>query len=498
MITGVLSDSGYVRFTIPGQELEDGISHFTLFDQNLKPLAERLYFKQPDQLLRIQADVAQPIYARRETAAVTLGTKDWNGQPLAANLSLSLYKIDAIQGCDSVNIISYLLLTSDLKGNIENPSYYLSQTGADVRQAIDNLMLTHGWSRFTWSDILKDKWPLTPFNPDHEGMTIRAKIADDQETPIGNANVLLSATSKAGQLYAGMSNAKGLLSFYSRNLYGKNDILLQQVGKSSKINFTLINSFSESYPSKAFNSYTVSRAHEKLVRSYSIHSQVQKGFTPHRLMTSVGGDSIPIYGRPDKTFLLSDYVEFPILKDVLAEYVFEVIVRKQDNKFHLFTLDKVTNQFFENEPLILIDGVPVFDSDRIVNLPANLIKKLDVLNKKIFYGPFVFNGIVSLTSHTGQFSGVQVNPEAVAFDYDGLQWQQEFYSPVYPQPEPSEDRLPDFRNVLLWNPEINTDVSGKVILNFTTSDLPGQFIGVVNGLTASGLPGSATFMVEVK
>lgn len=494
-LTGVMDTNGRTQFTVPTEELENGISHVTLFDSELNPLAERLYFRQPTQLLKVQASSNKSIYSKRESASLNLTTQSPNHQLVPANLSLSLYKIDDIQGYDSLSIISYLLLTSDLKGRIENPAYYLSSAGDEKIKAIDNLMLTHGWTRFTWTDVLKSKWPLTPFNPDHEGMTIRARVTDNQENPIANASVLLSTVSKGNQLYAGTSNAKGVLTFYTRNLYGQNEITLQQIGKTTNSNITPIDPFAESYSSHAFQPYTVSRIQETSIRTYSIHNQVQKGFHGNSLPT-IQFDTVPAYGLPDKSYLLSDYVKFPLIKDVLAEYVFEVIVRKRESKFQLFTLNKVTQQFFESEPLILLDGVPIFDSDRIVTLQASQIKKLDVINRKIFYGAFVFSGIVSLTSHTGKISGSQMNPEAVVFDYVGLQRPQEFYVPL--EEQSMEDRLPDFRNVLLWSPNIKTDVTGKCSITFSTSDLPGQYIGVINGITKNGLPGSTTFTIEVR
>jgi hypothetical protein len=183
------------------------------------------------------------------------------------------------------------------------------------------------------------------------------------------------------------------------------------------------------------------------------------------------------------------------VKDILKEYVPEVIVRNHEKKTYLFVYDKATQALFENEPFILIDGIPVFDTDRIVNLPAHQIKKLEVLTNKFFYGYFVFNGIVSFTSN-GDFAGIQVNPEALIFDYEGLHRHQEFYAPQYNKA--SEERLPDFRNLLLWEPNLTTDLKGVTNVTFSTSDLVGKYIAVIEGLTADGLPGSLSFTINVR
>lgn len=491
LLTSVLDNSGNAQFTVPVGEMNDGISHITLFDKELNPIAERLYFKQPSHLLKIKVNQSKQLYKKREHVSLSLTTDG------SANLSMTVYKVDELQGYDSTNIVNNLYLTSDLKGRVENPNYYLTIGGNEKEQAIDNLMLTHGWSRFNWSDIMKNNWPVVKFSPENEAMNIRASITSKQDNPLANASMFLSSPAKEIQFYPAKSNARGLLQFYTRDLYGKKEIMFQQVGDTSAFNITLLSPFAESYPTQPFNPLMISKSNEQLIRSYNIHSQVQATFTPTSYIP-IKVDTVPFFGKPDKSYLLSDYVSFPQLRDVLKEYVFEVIVRKQNDKFKIFVLDKGTNTFFENEPFVLLDGVPVFDTDRIVTQPASNIKKMEVINRKFFHGLFVFNGIISLTSNTNStFAGVEMNPEAVVFDYDGLQRSKEFYVPLYETEQTREDRSPDFRNVLFWAPDVSTDATGKATVIFSTSDLPGRYIGVVNGLTRDGLPGSTTFSIDV-
>jgi uncharacterized protein YfaS (alpha-2-macroglobulin family) len=81
--------------------------------------------------------------------------------------------------------------------------------------------------------------------------------------------------------------------------------------------------------------------------------------------------------------------------------------------------------------------------------------------------------------------------------YDGLQLQREFYSPVYGSQEQVGSREPDFRNLLFWSPEVNTNASGKKQISFYTSDVKGKYVVVVQGITADGKAGvnTATFTV---
>ena len=75
-------------------------------------------------------------------------------------------------------------------------------------------------------------------------------------------------------------------------------------------------------------------------------------------------------------------------------------------------------------------------------------------------------------------------------DYEGLQKQKEFYSPVYETEPQKSSRLPDFRNLLFWSPDVKTDTTGKGGLSFYTSDRVGEYVIVIQGIASDGVSGS--------
>jgi hypothetical protein len=95
-------------------------------------------------------------------------------------------------------------------------------------------------------------------------------------------------------------------------------------------------------------------------------------------------------------------------------------------------------------------------------------------------------------------SSFELNPKTVLLDYEGLQLQRQFYSPVYDSGEERTSRLPDFRNALYWNPDLTTAQDGKAGVSYFTSDMPGKYIGVLQGISNNGRSGSAYFSFEVK
>jgi hypothetical protein len=492
----VLDENGLATTEIAIDDIDDGITHFTLFDDKSRPRAERLFFKQPVRLMTVDTEQARSSYGKRSPVALSVNAKNSAGKTTSASLSLSVFKSDELQAFDSIDIVNYLLLTSDLKGKIEHPSYYFRKS-KKVTSDIDHLMLTHGWSRFNWSDILSRKQREFKFPPEHEGHNIKVNLTNDDGTSVPNAFVFLSVPSERIQFYAAKSNGNGAVEFYTRDLHGDNEVVIQKLGQTtSGLNFNFINSFTESYPTLTPVSVKVDIANDELIRSYSIHRQVGDAFYPAKKV-AITTDTVAVFGQPDKTYFLRDYVKFPFLKDVLREYVPEVIVRKRDKKSYLFVLDKESQVYFENEPLILLDGIPVFETDRITEIPAQNIEKVDVVTEKFFMGMFAFNGIVSIRTHNGLQGGTRLNPDAVIVDYNGLHISQEFYVPVYDGVDSRSDRMPDFRNALIWKHDVVTDVNGKTSVTFPTSDLPGEYIGILQGISPDGEPGSTTFTFKV-
>jgi hypothetical protein len=58
--------------------------------------------------------------------------------------------------------------------------------------------------------------------------------------------------------------------------------------------------------------------------------------------------------------------------------------------------------------------------------------------------------------------------------------------------------MPDYRTTLYWAPELKSDVKGKTQFSFYTSDVPGKYVMVTEGLSAKGQAGSQIRYFDVK
>jgi hypothetical protein len=114
-----------------------------------------------------------------------------------------------------------------------------------------------------------------------------------------------------------------------------------------------------------------------------------------------------------------------------------------------------------------------------------------------FLGGTYYSGIMNWTTYKGDLGGYNLDPHVTVVDYEGLQLEREFYSPSYETDEQAATHLPDFRNVLYWSPALSTNAQGKSDLNFYSSDLPGNYIVVVEGIAEDGAAGSTMMSFSV-
>jgi len=137
--------------------LPEGIVTLMLLDQNYLPHSERLIFLR-DNVTTWNIHPDQTTYDPRSLVTLDISLKDREGHPFSGDFSLSVTENRSV-AIDSVgdNILSHLLLTSDLKGYVESPGYYFRDESSRTLACLDNLMLTQGWSRFDIQELMSKK-----------------------------------------------------------------------------------------------------------------------------------------------------------------------------------------------------------------------------------------------------------------------------------------------------------------------------------------------------
>lgn len=492
--------AGSASFIIDKNKLGEGISQITIFNGEGRPVCERLYFKRPAKKMDLTSAANAQEFALRKKVDIAITAKDQNSNPVVANLSLSVYRLDSLQHDDQEHILSYLWLSSDLKGLIEEPDYYFNNQDATANEAADNLMLTQGWRTFSWSDILEKKIPSYSFLPELNGPIITARITD-QLTNKASAGVVayLGIAGKSVRLAASQSDDLGRLVFNMHDFYGPAELVAEtNTMVDTTYHIDILSPFSDHYAQIALPPLSVIPYMQTLFADHSISMQVQNVYHNTQLwqFSDPHADSSAFYGAPSKTYLLDNYTRFITTEEVMREYVREVNVTHLHDQFHIKVLNE-TGFLPDQAPLVLIDGVPFFNMNKVFAVDPLKIRRLEVVPYRYKLGPSYENGIFSFTSYNGDLGGAEIDPHALIVDYEGLQKARQFYSPVYDAGQ-AASRMPDARNVLYWSPYISIGANGKSQVSFYTSDEAGQYIGVLQGITANGEAGSTTFGFEVK
>lgn len=497
-------------FTINKADLKEGIAQITLFTANGQPVCERLYFKRPDHKMVITTKTEKTNFNKRDKVDIDLSTTDESGKSLAGNLSASVFRLDSLQQTPE-NIDTYLWLTSNLKGYIENPDFYFKNDNAETNAALDNLLLTQGWRRFDWKNISEDNRAVFNYVPENYGHIVTGKVTNEiTGKPAANVLVYLSVPGKRVQLYGCTSNEEGFIHFDLKNFYGPSQIVLQtNTTKDSIYHLEIFSPFSEEYSGQDFPSLKVSENKRDELEASNLHMEILNAYHANDLqkMAPLNIDTLPFYYKPTKTYLLDNYTRFTTIEEVMREYVAEVNVAVRKKQYHFSTLNVEGNELssiqpaervFSKDPLILLDGVPVFDVNKMIAYDPLKVQKLDVVAAKYYWGPIVAEGIVSYTTYKGNLPDYTLNPHDVILDYDGLQQRRIFYSPDYSSENARQNRLPDFRDVLYWSPDVSTNEKGNGHISFFTGDISGKYLVVLQGISANGNAGSKSFILNVE
>jgi hypothetical protein len=336
-------------------------------------------------------------------------------------------------------------------------------------------------------------YPVTGFggHVEYAGHIIQGRVTDRRSgEPLSGRRVFLSVPGKRFHFTSSVSDEEGQIRFEVNNMFGTGQVILQPAAiADSGLTISLDNPFAQL---PAALQYTTlkdvsarkqswdQRTAENSLRQLYARIDQEKYYLPGQ------EDTTAFYGQPDQSYWLDDYTRFGTLEEVMREYVPEVELKKVQGDFRFRVLNQPFRRSFDGNPLVLLDGVAVNDINRLMQLNPLQISKLELVTRRYFLGDMAFEGIMSFSTYEGDLGGFQLGPQAVLFDYPSLQLLQQFMAPSYDTPELRNNRMPDFRALLLWEPEAAADAIGEVPIDFYTGDLSGEFIVEIKGFNKAG------------
>ena len=486
----------------------------------------------------ITIDTLRTDFSPFSKVQMSLKLQDRNGVPFRDRIALSVRDSKEYGTIYSDNLMTNLLLSSDLKGFIYHPEYYFESDDSVHRRHTDLLMLVQGWERYNWQYmsgtetfnetrrmektlgmngwILKNTFTTRERNVFLSDVDVYTTIAPADR----NVFVEYGKTS---------TDSTGYFGFDTKDFYGVADLTINLVYKKRQEQKRNLD-----YKAKI----RLERAYTPSLRPiFGVETLLGEGSSRMTILEREEMDSLPTYVKKDKSILLPT-VEISAEKKYVSYNTFQAFnVRKDVEKMldlgeyppsvYEYLLDKGYKVSYQKEGRLTINGFPVFlyihnqsemvetndtiyleDVRRLVsiNVSENTIPMYAILDeiplfyksRAYLYDPTTVHRMRSdnsryylldilvkeehefMTRKEADNLGKRVTTLAGYFPPE------EFYAPEYPDgPIPGDV---DYRRTLYWNPNLVTDSVGRAQVEFYNNSYSTGFSISGTGMTASGTP----------
>jgi hypothetical protein len=514
-------EGNFVKRKIAKSLFPSGITHFTLLTTKYQPLNERLVFIDQQDNLNIKISSNKPFYGKRDSVALKLKVTDKEGNPVSGNFSLAVtddveVKTDTL---NSENINTRLLLTSDLKGYIEEPGYYLSSNTNEAWQALDNLLLTQGWVGYDWKQLFSP--PAITYQPEHE-LEIRGHVGNVFNKPVKGTNVLLFSKSPA-ILMDTLTDNGGEFVFNHFPRVDTPIFVLKAVNKNGK-------SFNVGITVDEVKSPDFIKPVNPLIMPWYINSDsTLLNYTKNQALIKQQ-ENFPAGGHVLKEVKItakkivkgSQNLNGPGNADLVLD---EKDLEAAGKKSFLQLLEENVHGFREmnvfpsyphwyylhfKKVLFLVDGIYLNDiylpldfltlKNYLESHNAEDIKGIEVMSSAKFalnYASRIRENMdaivfIEITTRSGHGPVIDNTPGMYLYKPLPISWPKQFYKPKYAVNDTAK-HLPDLRSTIDWEPNITTDINGEASVSFYTADKPSTYTIIMEG---SDMNGSLGYKLE--
>jgi hypothetical protein len=512
----VLKSSAYAA-DIPKSKFPTGIVQVTVFSSKGSPLSERIAFIQHNDQLNLSLKSDKSTYSRRQKVRMLVAAKN-AALPAEGTFSVSVVNESTVPFDENAEttILSHLLLTSDLKGYVESPNYYFIHPDDKTNADLDVLMLTQGYRRFSYKNIIADKTPPISFLPE-QGIEITGTLRANTGLPIAKGSIRLSIPDKNFSTQA-TTDMSGNFRFSNIILADSSKVTLNARDNPNGTNMVITVDGVVSPPSTQYINLDGAIANiDSALRPY-LQNRKQQFNTP-RALNEVVIKEKAIVKKPshtdystlsglsmeaDHTIPGSRFKDCPVMTDCLMTAAIGLTF--ENNNFYL-TRDY--NQGTKTPVAIYIDGMSL-DFTALANLNPNMVESVEIFNS---------DGVSSINRTTGTKGVIEVNtkkipkgdkiskdqlmdmlPKTYVVDFvpGGYNVTREFYAPKYNSPAAINSTTSDLRSTIFWSPNIITDKTGNASFEFFNADGTGTYKAIIEGIDKDGNIGRYVYHYKVQ
>lgn len=507
---------------LPKDQIPEGISHITLFDSSDRPILERLVFVEKEALsTSISND--KSTYSPRSLVKTTIKVTDNAGNPVQGNFSLAALDQNLVpESLPTKTIKTELLLNSDLKGQINNPTYYFSDA-PEAKQHLDLLLMTKGWRKFLWNDVINENYPPVDYLIE-KGINVNGKIIDKfNGKPISKGRVTYFDNSMNPPLIdETQADTDGNFSINNIVVYNNRPVTFQGANRKGRgqaiVGFEIMDSVTYQAPINWSEPLYFIEEREDEILAFADKSKERQliadafdfDTTATRLddVVVVGqrariSQEQSAYGAGSVTFSYESITtatktgRTPL--EVLQGRVAGVQITGSSLSQRVTIRGGVSGFSDGAPPAFFLDDVPT-DLETILLFPSADIERVEIFKgpDAAIFGANGATGVMAFYTYSGGGPGTKptegMYTKVIKNAYQGPM---EFYAPSYEEKLP-EHVKPDRRVLIHWEPMIETDEKGEAQVEFWTSDNATTIQLDFQGLSNYGKPVTSIQTIEVE
>ncbi|WP_131474428.1 hypothetical protein [Neotamlana nanhaiensis] len=545
-------EDGFYQVLMQKNAFNEGIHSVVLLNNNHVPLCERLFYNfKESEKLNISVNTNKPRYSQRDKTKLNIVVANTNGQPVKTNLSLLV--IDKKQLGDfrklQPNILSHFLLSSELKGTIENPKYYFNKNSINRKRDMESLMLTQGWSNYVFNktDTI-NSFSIKP-ETDLWISGIVNSVFNKNKPPKKTVDLSLFTFGDPRGFYLQKTDSLGRFAFNLGSQYADTlKFVIQSTNKKGvKKDYNIALDDALAPPKIYYEEQQNFQLADTIVTPYlntSIENKkVNDGFvTPDNTieLNAVELTGYNLTPKREKVFKLHGPPDVVISNEELEKEeekwmfgLYSVLRSKFPDDIRIKRVNKSGYDYFKTSQIgsgldsfdmanafgadftfILIDGVLIdlYEYPLVSRLPVEGVKSFEILNhpknaRRYFYQIFPVSediafktfAIISIYTYSGKgLYGIGRTEGIFKGVISGFSPRKEFYAPKYDVLEPVDWDIADLRSTIHWSPSITTNEQGEAEIEFYNADTTGDMLIILEAISPDGKLGyfESTYQVS--
>lgn len=344
---------------------------------------------------------------------------------------------------------------------------------------------------------------LSPGNPETRGHFLKMKARNIDSFTEQPERLFMSVRGKTAEFRYAEKDSSGSYIFTLPVDSKQKTYIVQPEVPAKNTRLEIESSFSWVMPETILLQDKLDKEEEEIFSGLSFNYQASRIYGTTNVKEAEtgeqqGGFTRRFYGIPEMEVVLDDYIKLPDMTEVFFELLPGILLVEGKAGYEVKITNPLTGSFYEEPPLIMIDGVIINNLNTLVDLNPEVVDRIEVIKTPYLIGSLILHGIVNIITRTGDFSNVTMPAFSVMFPYRVVEPGYDFVSPDYSDPQSKMLRRPDLRNTLYWNPSLRTNSLGEAGFEFWTPDTPGHYLINLVGVSKSGRKVSACRSFVVK